>query len=293
VTSATGAFPASDWTDVDWRPYLHDALSQGGAIRYLDIGQGPSVLLVHGLGATWRTWVRNIEPLAANHRVIAVDLPGFGRSERLDGRVGMNRLGDALADLLDWLDISAATVIGHSMGGLVVERLALDHARRVSALGLVCTGGIPFSAVTRALFVSSMLGVNLLLRDRFRRSVVLGIPPVRDLMIRGLVADPRSLTPALANELFRGVGSPGYGSSLVAGTGEDFRAELSSISCPTVVLAGGRDRLAPKSFAVELSDRIPGGRLEIWDDVGHCPMLEQPERFNELVSGLARQAAPC
>jgi pimeloyl-ACP methyl ester carboxylesterase len=283
----TGPAAAPHWTEVDWRPYLHDVVCNGSTVRYLDIGDGPAILLVHGLAGTWRTWVRNLTALAESHRVIAVDLPGFGRSEPLHGSVMLGRLSDALAAVLEVLEIPYAVVVGHSMGGLVAERLALDHADRVRGLALICTGGVRFPPGVRAAFVSVLVGANLLFRSELRRALLFRLPYVEHAITRGFVGDPGSLTPELSRELMRGLGTAGYLPCLIAGTAEDFASELPLISCPTVIVAGGRDRLAPDGFAQRLAELIPHGELRVWDDVGHSPMLEQPERFNLVVIELA------
>src|SRR5690349_15336436 len=114
-----------------------------GRVRYVDSGDGPALVLLHGLGGTWRNWLPNIPALAAHHRVIAPDLPGSGASDRYGGPVTIERYTDTIIELLDALGIEQATFAGNSMGGLLTIETAVRHPDRVSAAVLVASGGIP------------------------------------------------------------------------------------------------------------------------------------------------------
>jgi pimeloyl-ACP methyl ester carboxylesterase len=114
-------------------------------IEYVDQGSGPVLLLVHGLGGNLQSWLANIPTLSARHRVIALDLPGFGRSDPLTAGVTMASYADVAIELLDRLGVASATFVGNSMGGLLTIEAAARHPDRVDAAVLACSGGIPLT----------------------------------------------------------------------------------------------------------------------------------------------------
>ena len=75
--------PLTAWTEVDWPEHVHDVSVLGSTTRYVDYGEGPPLLLIHGMAGSWQSWLANIPALGRHHRVITVDLPGFGGSEPL------------------------------------------------------------------------------------------------------------------------------------------------------------------------------------------------------------------
>jgi pimeloyl-ACP methyl ester carboxylesterase len=141
-----------------WKEYHRCALIGGRRLRYLDVGTGTPLLLVHGLGASWSLWSHNLPALIAEHRVIVVDLPGFGASQSLVGPVSFDDYGIALAGLLDFIGIDSAVAVGHSLGGLICQRLATLYPSRVGALVLVSTTAGELSARMRALFLAVAWG---------------------------------------------------------------------------------------------------------------------------------------
>src|SRR4051794_12588436 len=101
-----------------------------GRVRFVERGDGSPLLLIHGLGGNWQSWLSNIDGLAADHRVIAVDLPGFGTSDAFRGPVSMARHADTLVELLDERGIERAALAGNSMGGLLTIETAVRHPDR-------------------------------------------------------------------------------------------------------------------------------------------------------------------
>jgi hypothetical protein len=100
-------------------PELWEANLSHGPIQFVDEGHGPALLLIHGLGGNWQNWQANLDGLARCYRVIAPDLPGFGRSEPYRGDVTMTRYADTIVEFLDVLGIEQITFVGNSMGGLL------------------------------------------------------------------------------------------------------------------------------------------------------------------------------
>src|SRR5262245_62979239 len=119
---------------------IREAQLAGGRVRFVMVGSGPALVLIHGLGGNWQNWLANIPELAQRHCVVAVDLPGFGRSDQLQGAVTMGRYADVVIELMDELEIEAGTLVGNSMGGLLSLEAAVRHPGRGDGAGLACSG---------------------------------------------------------------------------------------------------------------------------------------------------------
>lgn len=256
-----------------------------GWLSYVEAGEGPAMLLVHGLGGNWQNWLTNVETLASRHRVIALDLPGIGRSEPFRGKVSMARYVDVLFELLDKRGVETATLIGNSMGGLLTIEAAAQRPERVDAAILACSAGVP---LTHRRYSSALIPFALGLNETFQRGrprrAVLATPLLRRKIAARMLHAPDDLDQDHLIELLGGLGAAGFGAALRAGAHHDARAQARQMRCPTLVLAGGRDRLLPPWMASQLHDLIPNSTLVVWDDTGHCPMIEHPARFNALVS---------
>ncbi|HEY6399672.1 MAG TPA: alpha/beta fold hydrolase, partial [Solirubrobacteraceae bacterium] len=114
----------------------------GREVAYVAGGEGPTLLLIHGIGGDWRTWEPVLDGLARQHRVVAVDLPGHGGSGKGPGDYSLGALASALRDLDGALGIERATVVGHSLGGGVAMQFAYQFPERCELLVLVSSGGL-------------------------------------------------------------------------------------------------------------------------------------------------------
>ena len=285
------------WERIRWADHLRDEHLSHGRVRLAELGAGPPLLLLHGLGGNWQSWLANLPALSLHHRVIAVDLPGFGESEAFSGSVTMERYADSVVDLLDRLGIDRATFVGNSMGGLITIEAAVRHPERIAGAILACSGGIPLTDRRHRLVLLPLFrAINRLLRPSMVRRWALDHSWTRHALASGVVHRPRQVPPGLLSEALSGLGAPGCVPVLEAGLGYDARPRAPHVSCPTLVLWGREDRLLPLRMGRELHGLIPGSRLVVWDATGHCPMLEAPARFDELVAtfvaGLARENRP-
>ena len=264
-----------------------------GVVRFVETGTGPALVLLHGLGGNWQSWIATLPALSARHRVIAVDLPGFGRSPLPSGAITMEGYADTVVELLDRLGIERATLVGNSMGGLVSIEAAVRHPRRVAAAVLVCSGGIPPTGRRlRLLLIPLLQALHRLLAHRTLRRWALARPRILHLMAHGILHRPDQVPIPVLSEALSGLGAPGVAPAMRAGLGYDARRRAPMVSCPTLLVWGREDRLQPLWMAEELLALIPGSRLVVWDGVGHCPMLETPERFAELVESFVARAEP-
>ncbi len=140
--SAYGPQGRSPWLDVDWRAHQHWTIINDSPVNVIELGEGPPLLFVHGLSGSWPNWLEQLPVFARTHRVIALDLPGFGRSPMptrgyLDLRLRPHARCAARA-----LGVDAAAVVGNSMGGFVSAELAIDFPQRVERLVLVSAAGL-------------------------------------------------------------------------------------------------------------------------------------------------------
>src|SRR4051794_36077717 len=109
----------AEWRRIDWREHLHWVVVNGDPVNYVEIGSGPPLLFVHGLSGSWQNWLETIPHFARTHRVVALDLPGFGESPMPAERIsipGYGRLVDAFCDAAG---MERGAVVGNSMGGFI------------------------------------------------------------------------------------------------------------------------------------------------------------------------------
>jgi pimeloyl-ACP methyl ester carboxylesterase len=283
---AVDASDADGWTGTTFSQHLRDVSIRGRRLRYLDLGNGRPVVLVHGLGGSWQMWHRNIAELAVRHRVIAVDLPGFGQSEVIDPSSGIAGYARVLGELLDRLAIDQAVIVGHSLGGVVVQHLAVQRPETVAALVIVGSGDGALGPRRRAAFHGMALfsaalrrfGPPAPLQDVMLRAL-LSIAPVRHRVVARAVHDPSTVATDFPADMIGSVlRSPALADAIRAGLSND--VDASRISCPTLVVTGSRDRMVPPHCGQSLADRIPHAQFELWEDVGHHPMMERPLDFN-------------
>ncbi len=216
-----------------------------------DVGTGPPLILLHGLAGSSRWWSRNVPALSGAFRVIAVDLPGSGASPR-GHRLDLDAVVDQMAGMMDELGIDRASLIGHSMGGLIAGGLAADHPDRVDRLILVDAAFLSLGEGT----VRSVTGSATTLRWTSP-----SLLPV--LVADGLRSGPGRLTDASV-QLLRA----------------DWRTKLPQIKAPTLVIWGEHDEICPLAIGQAIVAAIAGSRLVVVAGAAHNPMWERPEAFD-------------
>jgi pimeloyl-ACP methyl ester carboxylesterase len=285
------ALPAgSDWRAIDWRRHQRWRTVGGRAINTIELGSGElPIVFVHGLSGCWPNWLEQLAAFSADHRVIAMDLPGFGHSPGEAGEVSMPGYARILEAMLAQLGVERAVLVGNSMGGLIGAELAATFPALVERLVLVSPAGI--STYRNRLLTGSMPAIR-----RLEQLLALGAawsashsdriasrPRWRELALAGIVAHPARLSGPLAAEQVRGAGTDGFLSALEAIVEYDLRPRLGLIECPTLVVWGTKDRLISVGDSPHFTEAIPNAREVIYEDTGHMAMLERPERFNALL----------
>ncbi|MBA2516023.1 MAG: alpha/beta hydrolase [Solirubrobacterales bacterium] len=279
----------ASWMGVDWPSMTRRIDVLGRRVNTVDTGgdDKPALLYIHGLGGNWQNWLLSIPPLMETHRVVAMDLPGFGFSELPAEAISIQGYARVVDALCDALHIEVAAVVGNSMGGFIGAELALSLPTRVERLVLVSAAGLSIEDQPR----EPLLGAARLLSANARyfierRDLVVRRPRLRRAALQTVIRYPEKLSPPLTWELLSGVGKPGYVDALDALMSYSFRERLTEISMPVLIVWGRNDMLVPVGDSRRFEELIgDNARRIVFDDTGHAPMIERPTRFNELLRG--------
>lgn len=257
----------------------------GHDYAYRVAGSGPALLLVHGIAGDAENWREVIEPLARRHTVIVPDLPGHGYSAHGGGDFSLGAMATALRDLLVAIGVERVTLAGHSLGGGVAMQFSYQFPERCERLVLVSSGGLgpEVSPILRAaalpgseLFIGVTAEAVGWARSTLGRGLAaVGVRPSADIeeVARGYatLADAGRRTAFLST--LRAVVD-------TRGQRVDARVRLHlARALPVLILWGAKDSIIPIAHGREAHEAIPGSRFEVFEDSGHMPMLEQPERF--------------
>jgi 4,5:9,10-diseco-3-hydroxy-5,9,17-trioxoandrosta-1(10),2-diene-4-oate hydrolase len=280
----------SGWLDVDWRAHQRWVTVAGKPVNVIDMGEGPAIVFVHGLSGSWPNWLEQLPVFAHDHRVIAMDLPGFGHSPMPEEQITISEYARILDSLLETLGVSAATVVGNSMGGFVSAELAIAFPQRVERLVLISGAGIStyrhrdverIEPYLRRLapILAAYTGFTAAQSDWVSRRRGL-----RNLTLGMIARHPGRLPAPLAAEQLRGAGKPGFMQALRANIDYAVRERLPEIACPTLIVWGEDDKVIPVADASVFEELIPNSRKVIFKDTGHVAMLERPVSFNRLLA---------
>lgn len=253
----------------------------------LELGEGPPVVLLHGLGATKLSWLPLLHPLGERYRVTALDFPGHGESTKARAAYTPRFFAGVIRRALDALGVDRVALVGNSMGGRVALELADRAPDRVAALVLLdpAIPGLPFPYYARLMrLVPAGMGRFPL---PLRRKMV-------GAFIRTLFADPSRLPgqayAAGADEFVRVYRSARARVALLASLrglmtdkADAFWRQVGSIALPTLAMWGEDDRLVPARLGRRLVQAMPDARLVVLPRVGHAPQFEVPEITAQLV----------
>ena len=270
----------------------------GRSVTYAQLGSGPVLLLIHGMGGTFENWQAVIEPLARHHTVVAPDLPGHGTSAPGGGDYSLGALAAGLRDLLIALGHERATLVGHSLGGGIAMQFAYHFPEITERLVLVSSGGLG-PEVSPVLRAAALPGADLFIAATAEPGRVVGSAIARGLAAVGLRPNPD------VAEVLRGYASltdPDRRAAFLAtlrsviGTGGQRvhagdRLYLAE-GMPVLIIWGARDPIIPLHHGEGAHEAIPGSRLEIFEGVGHLPQLEAPGRFIAVLERFITENEP-
>jgi len=251
-----------------------------GIHLYYEIhGSGYPLLLVRGLGSNADHWYGQVPAFSAHYQTIVFDNRGIGRSDKPDMPYTIAMMAEDTVGLLDALQIPRAHVLGLSMGGLIAQQIALDHAERVNGLVLCCTGcggdhvvrapNFENQARPAALYGPSREAAQQAQQNLFAAETIQSHPEVvQKYLETSQQHPPDPATLARQREAVEGF---------------DSYEDLPKIKARTLIMAGAEDALVPPRNAEILAERIPGSRLEIVPGGGHQFMVERPDAVNRIV----------
>jgi pimeloyl-ACP methyl ester carboxylesterase len=265
---------------------LRELTIHGHRVSYRTAGEGPVLLLIHGMAGSATTWRHVMPALSEAFTVVAPDLLGHGGSEKGPGDYSLGNLASSLRDLLVALGHDRATIVGQSLGGGIAMQLAYQFPERCERLVLVSSGGLG-REVNQLLRLLSLPGSEAVL------SLGCSAPIRRAIENVAGVASRVGLEPApVIQELWRSYASLGDedtrraflrtlravidrgGQAVSAASRLHLAADV-----PTLILWGSADPIIPVLHAHEAHAAIAGSRLQIFEGVGHYPHVEEPARF--------------
>ena len=272
VVTASLAVPTQSLAQMPSMPAEKTIQVFGQKIVYYEAGQGPNVILIHGLGADASSWMMNIAALSEKHHVLALDQIGFGQSSKplVDYKIGT--FVDFLQEFMRVLNIPKASLVGNSLGGWIAADFAARYPAMVEKLVLVDAAGVKQEGELK-------LAIDL------NPATLEGTRQV----LEYIVYDKRWVNDQLVRQVFekRLRNSDGYTIERVlagAFAGNQYLDDkLGSIHAPTLIVWGRNDGLTPLSLGERFQKGIAGAKLIIFEQCGHIPQMEKPAEFNRTL----------
>jgi pimeloyl-ACP methyl ester carboxylesterase len=269
----------------------------GDRIAYRDTGQGPALLLIHGMAGSSATWDAVIPQLAKKYRVIAPDLLGHGESAKPRGDYSLGAFAAWLRDLLNELGVERATVIGQSLGGGIAMQFAYQHRDYCERLVLIGSGGLGPDLSPMLRFLSAP-GAEFVLPVVTPQPVLNLGNKLGSWLTSAGIQSPR------AGQMWQA-----YCSLSDAPTRQAFLRTLRSVvdhrgqavsalnklhltaDLPTLLIWGDHDRIIPVAHAYAAHDALAGSRLEVLEGVGHFPHVEVPTVVTDILEDFIASTA--
>jgi 2-hydroxy-6-oxonona-2,4-dienedioate hydrolase len=249
-------------------PQEKTAIVFGQNIRYFEAGQGPAVILLHGMGGVKEMWMGNLGALAAGYHVYAIDQIGFGHSDKplLDYKIAT--FVDFLYAFMQTQNIGKATLVGNSFGGWIALDFAIQHPGMVEKLVLVDSAGLAWLRPPGEMNPSSIAAMRTLIESVFYNKKMISDGDVQQAFADRM----RNNAGYTIQRAVAGFDTPQF---------ED--AKLSSIHAPTLVMWGRQDELIPLASGEKLRDGISGAKLVVFEECGHVPQIEKSADFNRAL----------
>ena len=244
-------------------------LATGIRLHYAEQGEagGDPVVFLHGWPDSWFSFSRVLEELPRWVHAFVLDQRGFGDSERPDGPCRIEDFAADVVAFLDALSIERAIFVGHSFGTFVTRKAALTHPERVAKMVLIGAGesqGNPVLNEVRSAMADLPDPVPIEVAREFQAGTAFA--PLPDAFFNRIVAESLKLPARLWREVLDSI------------LDYDDRHELARITAATLLIWGERDSIFPRAHQDVLTAAIKGSRLTIYQDTGHCPNWERPER---------------
>ena len=264
-------------------PDLAPMKTKDGRLSYFAAGNPslPPLVFLHGIGGAARAWHGQLDFFKHRYRTIAWDMPGYGGSAPLP-TVSIAALADALQDFLQQVRAMKPILVGHSIGGMIVQQLLAKHPRIASAIVLAQTSpafGKPDGDWQKA-FIEARLG------PLDRGETLAALAPS---LVKNLVGDDPDIGGMeLARDCMASVPEASYRATMMSMLGFDQRNVLKDIVVPTLLLSGSKDKNAPAPMMAKMATYMPSARYFELEGVGHLANLEQPGAFNAALDSFLR-----
>jgi len=279
----------SPWLEVDWDAHQRWVNLRGGPVNVVELGEGPPILFIHGLGGCWQNWLEQLPVFAARHRVVAVDLPGFGHSPMPSERITIPGYVTDMEELLEELGFAQVAVVGNSMGGLIAAELALAAPSRISRLALISPAGVPIRGRQERIWAARAMFPFFALACAYVGSHADELaqrPRARRWLLATVAHRPGMIPPQFAAEQLRGMGKPGLWPAFEDLVAHSVSERLNAISCPTLIVWGEKDHVLPVHHAELFAEAIQDARKVVYPDTAHVAMFERPTEVNRLLAEL-------
>ena len=271
----------------------------GQPVCYRTSGEGPPLVLIHGITASSACWVPVMPALARNHTVIAPDLMGHGASSKPMGDYSLGAFASSVRDLLLALGHERATIVGHSLGGGVAMQFSYQFPERVERLGLVSSGGLG-REVHVMLRAATLPGADIVMPALARMGVLgAGAAAGRWLQSIGMHPSPdlQGIADGLATlgdeDACRAFLHTARSILDLGGQRVDASDRLYlAAGMPVLIVWGRRDPLIPVAHALAAHELMPHSRLEIFEDAGHFPFDDEPARFVAVLESFIADNEP-
>ena len=265
--------------------------ADGTCLHVAECGVGPPLVLVHGLSLNHDLWRYQFLDLADRFRVIAYDMRGHGRSTVGTDGIGPHPSAADLAAVLESLDLHGVVVAGHSIGGTVLGQLCADRPElvedRVAGLVFIDTFAAAVAGEGRLRELFSPTFARMTAATGARRTPDSGteISPMAYMAARSPFGpDPEAEQVRFTVLLGRATEPKAASAATIANLSYDVRSQLGAVDLPALIIRGSADRLSTERSTQQLRDALAYPTVETIDGVGHLPMLEARERFNELLA---------
>ncbi|MET4524997.1 alpha/beta hydrolase [Bradyrhizobium sp. RT3a] len=261
-------------------------ITKDGRFAYETAGDPDTTPLIflHGIGGAARAWRQQLARFSTQFRAIAWDMPGYGGSAPL-ASVSMAALADALQQFIEQLGTTTPILVGHSIGGMIVQKWLAQSPKLARAVVLAQTS--PAFGKADGDWQKSFIAARLGPLDRGETMKSLAPSLVKELV--GDDPDPKGME--LARECMASVPEASYRAMMLALMGFDQRSTLKDISVPTLLLSGSKDNNAPATMMAKTATFIPSAEYVELAGVGHLANLERPDAFDEALGRFLNSVA--
>lgn len=248
-------------------------LKDNTVIHYTETGQGPVLILIHGLGGSSETWRSSLVFLAPAYRVIAIDLPGFGKSDKPKADYSVQYQAGVVKEFMEFLGPGKVSLAGNSLGGWIAALVALERPDKVSRLILIDSAGLREDP-------ASSVNLNPSTKEE-ERNLLLAVFSNKSLVSEKLVTDQWEYRKEIR--------------PVVQAAQVSFKTKppllddrLKDIKLPTLIIWGKHDMIIPVEVAERFARGIKDSKLIVIENAGHLPQIEQPDAFARAVKGFVK-----